>query len=131
MGWARNVFFCYDALEHFEPYKKNFKYFHDSFYFDSIQQADEFLNEINKIDEKYFRNKNRELFAQKLDILIQTYGIKKSVHFVYPFFSFQQSKSDEGPGMKDNIDFCYVMFCYVMLCITHNITTRKIFEHNT
>ena len=96
-GLGSQCFFCSDGLEHFEPYKKNFKYFHDSFYFDSANQADGFLEKINVIDDKCFRNENRELFAQKLDILIQTYGIKKSVHFVYPFFSFQQSKSDNGP----------------------------------
>ena len=34
--------------------------------------------------------------AQKHDILIQTCGIKRSVHFVYPFFSFQKFKSEEN-----------------------------------
>ena len=84
------------AKENFEPSKNCFKYFHDSFYFDSIQQADEFLDEVNQIDEKYLRNESREFLAQKHDVLIQTCGIKRSVHFVYPFFSLKKLKSEES-----------------------------------
>ena len=78
----------------YEPSKNCFKYFHDSFYFDSIQQADEFLDEVNQVNQKYLRNESRDFLAQKHDILIQTCGIKRSVHFVYPFFSLKKLKSE-------------------------------------
>ena len=69
-----------------------FKYFHDSYHFKSFQQADGFLKHVTDIDTKYFGHENRDLYARKRDIITQTYGMQKSVHFIYPFYPLRQSE---------------------------------------
>ena len=40
-------------------------------------------------------DENRNLYAPKRDIVIQTYGMKKTVHIIYPFFPIRQSDLDQ------------------------------------
>ena len=44
-----------------------------------------------EIDQKYFNDENREFYAPKIDCIVQTNGIKKSIHFVYQFYPIKQS----------------------------------------
>ena len=81
-------------LKDFELKKNGFKCFHDSYYFESFQQADGFLKDVTDIDTKYFGDENRDLYARKRDIITQTYGMQKSVHFIYPFYPLRQSELD-------------------------------------
>ena len=39
---------------------------------------------------------NLDVYAPKRDIIIQTYGITKSVHIIYPFFPLRRSELDQG-----------------------------------
>ena len=78
----------------FEHKKHGFKYFHDSYYFHSFQQADGFLKDVMDIDAKYVDCENRDLYARKRDIITQTYGMQKSVHFIYPCYPLKQSELD-------------------------------------
>ena len=48
-----------------------------------------------KIDSNIIDGKNQNLYAQKRDIIIQTNGMKKSVHFIYPFHPLKQSELDQ------------------------------------
>ena len=48
-----------------------------------------------KIDSNILDGKNQNLYAQKRDIIIQTNGMKKSVHFIYPFYPLKQSELDQ------------------------------------
>ena len=73
-----------------------FKYSHDSYYFDCYQQADNFIEEVQFIDKKYFDCENRNLYARKKDIITQMYAMKKSVHIIYPFFHVRQSELDQS-----------------------------------
>ena len=39
---------------------------------------------------------NLDVYAPIRDIIIQTYGITKSVHIIYPFFPLRRSELDQG-----------------------------------
>ena len=66
----------YEAIDVFifEPIKHGFKYFHNSFYFDSFWQADGFLADVKEIDSAILDGKNQNLYTQKRDIIIQING---------------------------------------------------------
>ena len=48
-----------------------------------------------KIDSEILDGENRDFFAHKRDIIVQTYGMEKSVHFIYPFYPLKQSELDQ------------------------------------
>ena len=87
----------------FELIKKGQQYSHDSYYFDSYQQADQFIEEVKSIDCEYFSGENRELYAPKHDIITQTYGMKKSVHLIYPVFTLKQSELNRSQILDGRI----------------------------
>ena len=47
-----------------------------------------------EIDQKYFNDENRKFYAPKIDCIVQTNGIKKSIHFVYQFYPIKQYELD-------------------------------------
>ena len=48
-----------------------------------------------KIDSNILDGKNQNLYSQIRDIIIQTNGMKKSVHLIYPFYPLKQSELDQ------------------------------------
>ena len=58
---------------------------------------------MKAIDQKYLLNEDNDLFVKKHDIVIQTCGIKKSVHFIYTLLTLRQSES----ARNLNVDACW------------------------
>ena len=82
--------------QYFELKQDGFKYSHDSYYFDVYQKADKFIEEVKNIENDILIEENYHLYARKLDILTQSYAMKKSVHIIYPFFPIRQSELDQA-----------------------------------
>ena len=68
-----------------------FKYSHDSYFFQTFHQAESFMQKAVNFDSKYLCDRDT-VFTRKRDIVIQTYGMKMSIHFIYPLFSLKQSE---------------------------------------
>lgn len=49
---------------------------------------------MKNIDIEYSGCENQYAFAKKHDIIIQTHGIRKSVHIIYPLFPLKHSELD-------------------------------------
>ena len=47
------------------------------------------------VNEKNMNGGNLDVYAPIRDIIIQTYGITKSVHIIYPFFPLRRSELDQ------------------------------------
>ena len=65
---------------------------HRSYHFENYQQADAFYDRVMEIEKTYFNDKNREFYAPIIDCIVQTNGLKKSLHFVYHFCALKQSE---------------------------------------
>ena len=65
---------------------------HRSYHFENYQQADAFYDRVMEIGKTYFNDKNREFYAPIIDCIVQTNGLKKSLHFVYHFCALKQSE---------------------------------------
>ena len=85
--WSHTIRFPPTCSSH---HKKGFKYFHKSYYFENYKQADAFYERVLKMDQNYFNDVNRQFYAPKIDCIVQTNGIKKSIHFVYQFYPIKQ-----------------------------------------
>ena len=70
-----------------------FKYSHDSYFFQTFHQAESFMKKVASFDSKYLCD---TVFTRKRDIVIQTYGMKMSIYYIYPLFPLKQSEMNSS-----------------------------------